>query len=104
LQSVACISRPLEGVPASLGPGLRTVSGAVRSLGEKLSPIAVCPMTGESTNSQKTLLDQPVDEVANNRQDAATGPWPIPDFRQKHAKKSGYAHNARSSEYSSVMT
>jgi hypothetical protein len=31
---------PLAGVPASLGPGLRTVSGAVRSLGEKLSPSA----------------------------------------------------------------
>jgi hypothetical protein len=31
---------PLEGVPASLGPGLRTESGAVRSLGEKLSPSA----------------------------------------------------------------
>jgi hypothetical protein len=26
---------PFEGVPASLGPGLRTVSGAIRSLGEK---------------------------------------------------------------------
>ena len=31
---------PLEGVPASLGPGLRTVSGAGRSLGAKLSPRA----------------------------------------------------------------
>jgi hypothetical protein len=40
---------PLEGKPASLGPGLRTVSGAERSLGEKLSPSAVCAMTGEST-------------------------------------------------------
>jgi hypothetical protein len=28
---------PLEGVPASLGPGLRTVSGAVTSIGAKLS-------------------------------------------------------------------
>ncbi len=37
---------PFEGVPASLGPGLRTVSGTMRSLGEKLSPSAVCPMTG----------------------------------------------------------
>ena len=27
---------PFAGVPASLGPGLRTVNGAVRSLGEKL--------------------------------------------------------------------
>ena len=35
-----------EGMPASLGPGLRTVSGAGRSLIEKLSPSAVCPMTG----------------------------------------------------------
>ena len=43
-------------MPASLGPGLRTVSGAKRSLGGKLSPSAVCPMTGESTNSQKMLL------------------------------------------------
>ena len=43
-------------MPASLGPGLRTVSGAKRSLGGKSSPSAVCPMTGESTNSQKMLL------------------------------------------------
>jgi hypothetical protein len=48
-------SLPPEGVPASLGPGLRTASGAKRSLGEKLSPSAVCPMTGESTNSQTSL-------------------------------------------------
>jgi hypothetical protein len=40
---------PLEGMPASLGPGLRTASAAERSLGEKLSPSAVCAMTGEST-------------------------------------------------------
>jgi hypothetical protein len=40
LQSVACISCPFEGVAASLGLGLRTVSGAVRSLGEKRSPRA----------------------------------------------------------------
>jgi hypothetical protein len=33
-------SLPLDDVPASLGPGLRTVSGAVRSLGAKLSPRA----------------------------------------------------------------
>jgi hypothetical protein len=51
---VICV--PHEGVPASLGPRLRTVSGAVRRLGEKLSPSAVCPMTGESANSQKMLL------------------------------------------------
>jgi hypothetical protein len=43
-------------VPASLGPGLRTVSGAVRSLGAKLPPSAIRPMTGKSTNSQKMLL------------------------------------------------
>jgi len=42
-------------VPASLGPGLRTASGAKRSLGEKL-PSAIRAMTGESTNSQKMLL------------------------------------------------
>ena len=47
---------PLEGLPASLGPGLRTVSGAVRSLGAKLPPSAICPMIGESANSQKMLL------------------------------------------------
>ena len=46
---------PLEGVPASLGPGLRTASGAKRSLGEK-RPSAIRAMTGESTNSQKMLL------------------------------------------------
>ena len=43
-------------MPASLGPGLRTVSGAVRNLGAKLSPSAIFPMTGESANSQKMLL------------------------------------------------
>jgi len=42
-------------VPASLGPGLRTASGAKRSLGEKL-PSAIRTMTAESTNSQKMLL------------------------------------------------
>ena len=47
---------PFVGVPASLGPGLRTVSGAVRGPSENLSPGAVCPMTGESANSQKMLL------------------------------------------------
>ncbi len=47
---------PLEGVPASLGPRLRTASGAKRSPGEKFAPGAVCPVTGESTNSQKMLL------------------------------------------------
>ena len=43
-------------MPASLGPGLRTVSGADRSLGATLPPSAICPMTGESANSQKMLL------------------------------------------------
>jgi hypothetical protein len=59
---------PLEGVPASLGPGLRTASGAVRSLGAKLPPSAICPMTGESANSQKMLLAAAIAEgtaVAN---------------------------------------
>ncbi len=42
-------------MPASLGPGLRTASGARRGLGDKL-PGAIRPMTGESTNSQKMLL------------------------------------------------
>ncbi len=46
---------PLEGVPASLSPGLRTASGAKRNLGAKL-PSAICAMTGESTNSKKMLL------------------------------------------------
>jgi hypothetical protein len=58
-KSVATVSiliLPFEGVPASLGPGLRTVSGAARSLGAKLSPSATYPMTGESANSQKKLL------------------------------------------------
>ncbi len=49
------IPSPLEGVPASLGPGLRTASGAKRNLGEN-PPRAVCAMTGDSTNSQKMLL------------------------------------------------
>ena len=43
-------------MPASLGPGLRTVSGALRSLGAKLPPSAIWPMTGESISSQKMLL------------------------------------------------
>jgi hypothetical protein len=33
-------SLPFEGMPASMGAGLRTVSGAVGSLGAKLSPKA----------------------------------------------------------------
>jgi hypothetical protein len=56
VSTVTFLFLPLEGVPASLGPGLRTVSGAERGLGAKLSPTAVCPMTGESANSQKMLL------------------------------------------------
>jgi hypothetical protein len=43
-------------VPASLGPGLRTVNGADRSLGAELSSSAICPMTGESAISQKMPL------------------------------------------------
>jgi hypothetical protein len=39
---------PFEGVPASLGPGLRTVSGAVRSLGAKLSDIRDVMVKGPS--------------------------------------------------------
>jgi hypothetical protein len=61
-------SLPFEGARASLGPGLRTVSGAVRSVGAKLSPKAICPMTGESANSQKMLLAAAIAEgtaVAN---------------------------------------
>jgi hypothetical protein len=42
-------SLPLEGVPASLGPGLRTASGANRSLGGLLPSSAICATTGEST-------------------------------------------------------
>jgi hypothetical protein len=60
---------PLEGVPASLGPGLRTVSGADRSLGAKLPPSAICPMTGESANSQKKLLAAAIAEGT------AVGKW-----------------------------
>jgi hypothetical protein len=60
---------PLEGMPASLGPGLRTVSGATRSLGAKLSPTAICPMTGESANSQKMLLAAAIAEGT------AVGTW-----------------------------
>jgi hypothetical protein len=41
-------SMPLEGLPASLGPSLRTASGAKRSLGGMLPSSAVCAMTGES--------------------------------------------------------
>jgi hypothetical protein len=36
----------LEGMPASLGPGLRTATGAKRSLGGMLPSSAVCSMTG----------------------------------------------------------
>ena len=38
VSTVAFLCLAPEGVPASLGPGLRTVSGAIRSLGAKLSP------------------------------------------------------------------
>jgi hypothetical protein len=46
---------PLEGVPASPSPGLRTASGAKRHLGARL-PSSVFAMTEESTNSQKMLV------------------------------------------------
>ncbi len=69
LQSITSLC-PFEGVPASLSPGLRTVNGAVRSLGETLSPGAVCPMNSgagrEPTGRSKSrhhrrprLLDDP---------------------------------------------
>jgi len=46
---------PFEGVPASLGPGLRTASGTKRSLGAR-SPGGTPAMTAESPHSQKMLL------------------------------------------------
>jgi hypothetical protein len=54
-QSFHSLSCPRRGADQP-GPKLRTVSGAVRSLGETLSTSAVCPMTVESVNSQKMLL------------------------------------------------
>jgi hypothetical protein len=38
---------PLEGVPASLGPGLRTLSGAKRGAGECCYCVPTCVRTGE---------------------------------------------------------
>jgi hypothetical protein len=49
------------GVPASLGPGLRTVSGAERGTGPKL-PRAIPAMSGESRKSKKMLLAMAVAE------------------------------------------
>jgi hypothetical protein len=49
------ISLPFVGVPASLGPGLRTVSGTKRGTGPKLSG-AIPAMTGKSASSRKMLL------------------------------------------------
>jgi hypothetical protein len=43
-------------VPASLGPGLRTVSGAKRSLGATLAPRTVTTMTGEERDVRKSDL------------------------------------------------
>jgi hypothetical protein len=64
--TIPCQSR----VAASLGPGLKTASAAERSLGEKLSPGAVCPVTGESSardcnaaNEKRTQTDDNRDEV-----------------------------------------
>jgi len=48
---------PFEGVPASLGPGLRTASGTKRSLGAR-SPGGTPAMTAESTHSQIVFLEQ----------------------------------------------
>jgi hypothetical protein len=45
---------PFVGVPASLGPGLRTVSGTKRSPGAK--SLGAVRAMNESTNSQKMLL------------------------------------------------
>jgi hypothetical protein len=49
-------SKPLEGVPASLGPGLRTASGADRSLGDELPPSPICAMSEEPLQNRKTDL------------------------------------------------
>jgi hypothetical protein len=50
------ITVPVVGDPASLGPGLRTASGANRSFGEKLPPSATCAMSEESLQDRKTDL------------------------------------------------
>jgi hypothetical protein len=50
------ISLPFVGVPASLGPGLRTASGANRSFGDTPPPSAICAMSDESLHDRKTDL------------------------------------------------
>jgi hypothetical protein len=49
------ISLPFVGVPASLGPGLRTVSGTKRGTGPKL-PGAIPAMIGTSATKRKIVL------------------------------------------------
>jgi hypothetical protein len=57
-------SCPSRACRPSLGPGLRTASGATRSLGDKLSNNATCPMAAESGTSEpknrKTRTANPV--------------------------------------------
>jgi hypothetical protein len=48
---------PVEGVPASLGPGLRTVRGAKRSLGGMLPSGAVCAVTAKSTAKDECITE-----------------------------------------------
>ncbi len=43
-------------MPASLGPGLRTVSGATRTLGTTRLPSLISAMSGECTKSSKLRL------------------------------------------------
>jgi hypothetical protein len=50
------ISLPFEGMPASLGPGLRTASGADRILGGRLSPSGICAMSDEARQNRKIDL------------------------------------------------
>jgi hypothetical protein len=49
-------SLPLDGKPASLGPGLRTASGADGSLGDTSQPSANCAMPREARQNRKTDL------------------------------------------------
>jgi hypothetical protein len=50
-------SLPLEGVPASMGPGLKTVRGAKRGLGGMLQSSAVCAVTGKSTANDECIWE-----------------------------------------------
>jgi hypothetical protein len=60
--------------------------------------------SGEQTWHRQPSQEE-IDVLANNYQEAlASNPPFVFDFRQKHAEKSGYAHDAGSSEYSSVIT